>query len=764
MKRRLSLLLILVMLTTSYGSALAETLKLPANLTTIGEKAFLGASSLDEVDIPWGTETIGSKAFANSSVTKVYIPDTVNEIARDAFEGTNATIVSSGVSFAHFFALQNKIDWENADSAEEVPLTIENYEAYLFPDEPLEPIPLSGISDPKAIREIEEFNASLEDLNEMIAEYNQNIRSMIENINEIISIYQEVSITETDNGITITGKDYDFTISGNAIELLDENSELVDYLDDDTLYLKSCTGQLFYLTYSDNQIVISQEASLRKSRASNEEVRKSTTGAAIETANNVYGYVNLVWDATKMLVPGIYPGVYKGFDFCLKYLDCYNPVHYKILLEWWKASDIADFLKPWLEKINNVLDFLNPTQAVLGVASSIASVYFDQQKKVQIGNIRKHGHPTDGEMYEQAYQLVMEMLSDLLKAENRYTADQVGSFLGGLLSAYTQKPGLNDKLLKTLNKLALGLDGAGIFATNSANGYFNSALQKDALLHWAVTGCVKDEDTKENLPYTVVTCMMGDYGEVKVVTDGDGIYYVEPLSSTATLQFQKDGYGIKEATVSMQRNLIEVQNMDLKEEKGMVFGYAYDVNTNERLSDVAVYVGDSINPTAHTDENGDYSLTLPTKEVQLTFKKEGYEDYPASVTPVYEESVQVDAPMASESNLSQATVWTYMYVWDVYQLSVPYEPFANGPIYYVDAPGIHISWPGGETVSGSDGRATIMFEGDSVTIHCTGTAYYDGDGAQHKIKTVNEIFTVKKDSGSDENKIRVAYYTYGIPD
>ena len=112
MKKCLSLLLILVMLVTSYGGALADTLKLPTNLTTIGEEAFFGASSLDVVDIPWGTEIIGSKAFANSSVTKVYIPATVYSIADDAFQGTNITICASAYSYAKEYADSHGIAWE----------------------------------------------------------------------------------------------------------------------------------------------------------------------------------------------------------------------------------------------------------------------------------------------------------------------------------------------------------------------------------------------------------------------------------------------------------------------------------------------------------------------------------------------------------------------------------------------------------------------------------------------------------------------------
>ena len=68
------------------GSALADVLKLPAGVKVIEEEAFYGVQSIDEVVLPEGVEEIGPRAFADSSVTAVNLPDSLTEIADDAFD------------------------------------------------------------------------------------------------------------------------------------------------------------------------------------------------------------------------------------------------------------------------------------------------------------------------------------------------------------------------------------------------------------------------------------------------------------------------------------------------------------------------------------------------------------------------------------------------------------------------------------------------------------------------------------------------------
>ena len=86
--RAASVLLAICLFVTGCVPALADDLVLPASLKTIGESAFEDDTSLDEVVLPEGIETIGSRAFADSSLTHINLPPSLNSIAGSAFDNT----------------------------------------------------------------------------------------------------------------------------------------------------------------------------------------------------------------------------------------------------------------------------------------------------------------------------------------------------------------------------------------------------------------------------------------------------------------------------------------------------------------------------------------------------------------------------------------------------------------------------------------------------------------------------------------------------
>ena len=83
---------------------------LPSNLTSIGDEAFVGIGTY-QVTIPEKVETIGSRAFADCDVLfLVIIPDSVTEIAADAFEGSDKMVIlCSEGSYAHEYAVKNGV-------------------------------------------------------------------------------------------------------------------------------------------------------------------------------------------------------------------------------------------------------------------------------------------------------------------------------------------------------------------------------------------------------------------------------------------------------------------------------------------------------------------------------------------------------------------------------------------------------------------------------------------------------------------------------
>jgi len=103
-QRLFSLVLVLSMFLSLGLQAAAETLTLPSELEAVGEEAFAGDTSLDEVVLPEGMVTIGPRAFAESSVSEIILPTSLTGIADNAFENARPTARTTAGSYAHWWA------------------------------------------------------------------------------------------------------------------------------------------------------------------------------------------------------------------------------------------------------------------------------------------------------------------------------------------------------------------------------------------------------------------------------------------------------------------------------------------------------------------------------------------------------------------------------------------------------------------------------------------------------------------------------------
>ena len=71
----------------------AQKLVLPAGLDAIEEEAFAGIPA-EEIVLPEGCTSIGNRAFMNcGGLKRIYMPDSVTEIAEDAFTESNVTFI-----------------------------------------------------------------------------------------------------------------------------------------------------------------------------------------------------------------------------------------------------------------------------------------------------------------------------------------------------------------------------------------------------------------------------------------------------------------------------------------------------------------------------------------------------------------------------------------------------------------------------------------------------------------------------------------------
>ncbi len=65
-----------------------KKIEIPDSVTEIGEGAFEGCESLDEVKLPSKIEKISGNTFQNcTSLNKIELPETVKEIGYSAFRG-----------------------------------------------------------------------------------------------------------------------------------------------------------------------------------------------------------------------------------------------------------------------------------------------------------------------------------------------------------------------------------------------------------------------------------------------------------------------------------------------------------------------------------------------------------------------------------------------------------------------------------------------------------------------------------------------------
>ena len=119
-RRVLALALVVLMLLCNGGlAALGEALlKLPAALKSVGEEAFYGDRSIERVVLPDGATTIGARAFASSSLTEIYIPGSMREIADSAFDNHSASLVIKGPAggIAESFAARHNIPFVATDA------------------------------------------------------------------------------------------------------------------------------------------------------------------------------------------------------------------------------------------------------------------------------------------------------------------------------------------------------------------------------------------------------------------------------------------------------------------------------------------------------------------------------------------------------------------------------------------------------------------------------------------------------------------------
>ncbi|MBQ8162297.1 MAG: caspase family protein [Clostridia bacterium] len=112
--RTLRIILLIALVAFFLSPAYADTLVLPASLSSVSEEAFSMCDSVDVLVLPEGVRAIGDRAFFGcSNLAKVVLPESLEAIGGDAFANCPASMlfVCPTGSPAEAWARQSGFDW-----------------------------------------------------------------------------------------------------------------------------------------------------------------------------------------------------------------------------------------------------------------------------------------------------------------------------------------------------------------------------------------------------------------------------------------------------------------------------------------------------------------------------------------------------------------------------------------------------------------------------------------------------------------------------
>ena len=648
-KRFTALMLSAILLISVGGYARAEVLKLPAGIIAIEDEAFFGDRAMKAVDIPWGAESIGSRAFADSGVIDAYIPDTVQSIAVDAFDGTDVTIHSSADAYARFYAAFNGIAWEDVDGKwQDEQVENATLADCLIEDPELTPISKAGISDKQLIQKIDAYNAAVAELNRLIPEYNANLLEAIDHCENPERVFEGLSIEETDSGgCVMQGEDFYFTIDGDALDVVGENCQVrsTEMGADGTVRIEliDAAGVPIYVTAMDGQLTVSRQPyQISNNRAlTAPAIHDSPQGlrAPISHINKAYQIASTLNDGTKAV----------GFNIAEKANELvYNSFAMQDRANLTpKQLEILEKIGPTQNKLNNVVPKI---KLATDIMSPIINIYEDTDRWWKLKAIIACGHPDSGEMDDESFRLAMSMMADVRDAMDALSIDGVLSFATALLSARTGGKVYEGDAQRIKDMLSF-LDGMTGLTSSAVTDYlYQSAMDKHALLHYELRGFVYDAETGKPIRDGVkISCQASGHQTLNRTTDGSGSYSFDPLSDHVNLllsheEYQDKNYPLPDGTHWLAYDVRTYVNIEMTPKKGWIKGVVYDKHTRKPISSAEVVCEDVM---TLTDSNGYFSLEVRMGQREVIAKAPEYDCDPVSVNVTYKDERVIEIPMSN---------------------------------------------------------------------------------------------------------------------
>ncbi len=577
MKKTVSFFLVLSLLMSSCGAALADVLKLPSKLEIIEEYAFFGDKALDTVELPYGATRIESQAFAQSGVSRITLPDTISYIAQNAFDGTNVRIRASEGSYAHSWALSNGFEMDKGMNHEEAKQTLAELNDDPFTDEELlsETSELEEINaeDPEEILEaFAELNALIENENILAEQSNAEVESLKRSVDDLVQCTSSMTQVNTGSYTKITFDSLSLTMDQSIANQENVSIREASTSEDGTVTtLKVSNGETWYMYENSGNYYLSLN---KPSPGSQLRITsRGVVGDFIQRAeevlnriNQAYGFVsgkidNLIEMTNKSIEKGEATNRWRrsliqklqdrGAKSNRDYFDQYDVERAAKLereIELYENKIVKLRLKAGrLTSLAKAFSGLNIVGVGLSVGTMVA--YW-----LEMNEIDDHGHPNANDNNQEMLKIANSMNRSIRELRTYLVTNFILTMSQLLLdivvfasvvptAGASLAPGI------ILNAIFIGID---MLMGNHMDGLVEKIRDDHVKLHnsASIYGTVYDE--KKHQPLEGVTVSAGNYS---VQTDANGGYeIIFDEAVTYLVTADKDGYKAETEVVALNEN------------------------------------------------------------------------------------------------------------------------------------------------------------------------------------------------------------------
>ena len=678
-----------------------SVLTLPAALEVIEEEAFYGDDSLEEVVIPYGATTIGPRAFAYSGLKRITIPDTVTEIAGDAFEGTDGlTIFAPASSYAYEFAVEHELSREN-DTSSFINEKLSGYTPVIdkicdlgsiMPEETdYTPESTKGVTDPELLKILKSYNTLMLELEEKDNANRAMLGEVLGAFDTMTDEMLEAGYHLGEDGRMIEIPGFSFDVPASVSDLFSDDYEIVGTttLDDGSSRIEIISeGKTYYVEMTDGGMTLSEPGGQQIVA-----LLSSDTSAFLAPEMSFQSMVDRVnvactdiqrWIDTTLEIIQDKLGLFEANEqSAVKRLE--DEVFETEVFIWEKSTNPENAaqvnrarqvqaklnlrLSQRKAVLTNIRKFIGVLTGI-GVAWDAAQVRSSLDKVNLILKIEKHGHPTAADLSDpQKAEIAAKLPTWLLNARRAYLLDAANGaltfmtdmaslianialvipgaqayFIGAKLGALAARASI-DAICKLLFL-------CGFVTSTAADEMMYDIENGEDLLHNSISGTVTDKNT--GIPLEGVSILLaGMNGQMTVHTGKDGRYIFRKLTpGRYVLAFTKEGYDDISAEVILTATETPGPcDQAMEGTTSTVSGTVTADHTNARLKGVSVTLDGS--QTTTTDASGKYSfLNVTLGEHHLSFSVAGYKSIAETITVTKEEIPFDFALQEDESSLS----------------------------------------------------------------------------------------------------------------